>query len=92
MPYIKEEEREKYRPGIRELVTTLNQEARPYVDRLGPVNYIITSLLNGAFPKRRGYFIMVFVIGTLACVALEFYRRRGAPYEDEKIKANGDVY
>lgn len=87
MPYIKEEEREKYRPGIRELVTTLNQEA----DRLGPVNYIITSLLNGAFPKR-GYFIMVYVIGTLACVALEFYRRRGAPYEDEKIKENGDVY
>lgn len=92
MPYITGEEREKYRPAVRQLVNTVKDEIpSPEWARLGSVNYIITSLLNGVFPCRR-YHTMVYVIGTLICVALEFYRRRAAPYEDEKIKENGDVY
>ncbi len=91
MPYIPEEEREKYRPAIRELVMTVNDRSDRDITKLGSANYIITSLLNGMFHRPR-YFSMVFVIGTLACVALEFYRRRGAPYEDQKAEENGDVY
>jgi hypothetical protein len=30
--------------------------------------------------------------GALLCCALEFYRRKIAPYEDEKRICNGDVY
>ncbi len=91
MPYIEEEERKIYRPLIRTLIQTVKDETRDDSDKLGPVNYIITSVLLGVFHKRR-YFTFVLVLGTLFCVALEYYRRRVAKYEDEKIKENGDVY
>jgi hypothetical protein len=32
------------------------------------------------------------VIGALECCKLELYRRMVAPYENTKIKENGDVY
>ena len=32
------------------------------------------------------------IIGALEGAKMEFYRRVVAPYEDEKIKENGDVY
>ena len=31
-------------------------------------------------------------VGVLECAKLELYRRVAAPYEDEKIAENGDVY
>lgn len=58
----------------------------------GDLNYAITTLLL-KFTKRTGkkYLTIVIVMGTLLCVALEFYRRLAAPYEDKKIQENGDV-
>ena len=32
------------------------------------------------------------VVNAMECAKLEFYRRVAAPYEDTKIKENGDVY
>lgn len=32
------------------------------------------------------------VIGVLQCLSLEVYRRIGAPYENQKIDENGDVF
>lgn len=32
------------------------------------------------------------VIGALVCTVLEVYRRVVAPYEDRKVKENGDVF
>lgn len=32
------------------------------------------------------------IVGALEGAKLEFYRRVAAPYEDTKIKENGDVY
>ena len=34
---------------------------------------------------------MALVLGCLLCTILELYRRKAAPYEDEKINLNGDV-
>ena len=31
-------------------------------------------------------------MGALSCAQAEFYRRVAVPYEDQKIKAAGDVY
>jgi hypothetical protein len=31
------------------------------------------------------------VMGVLNCIALEFYRRKTAPYEDVKIAEEGDL-
>lgn len=55
----------------------------------GVMNYVITKLLR---PSELSYNRIVAVLGTLEAVKLEFYRRLAAPYEDHKIKKNGDVY
>ncbi len=90
MPYIKEEDREQYDPLVQELALRL-QQTEDQMDRAGHVNYVITRLLLKAFPVRK-YATMALVDGILADVGREYYRRRAAPYEDEKIAENGDVY
>jgi len=59
----------------------------------GELNYMITELVN-LYIKEHGknYTILNDVIGALECAKLELYRRVLIPYEDEKIKQNGDVY
>lgn len=62
----------------------------------GELNYVISSVVsdylynttNGS-PK---YVDFNEVIGVLECAKLELYRRMVAPYEDQKIAENGDVY
>jgi len=59
----------------------------------GELNYLFTCLiidymeLNGT-----KYQTINDVVGALEGAKLEFYRRVAAPYEDVKIKENGDVY
>ena len=75
-------------------------ESRPILDKIviqvpdgliaGELNYLITKILLGTRP--RGYSNYNALIGVLECVKLELYRRAVAPYEDEKIEENGDVY
>lgn len=59
----------------------------------GELNYAFTIMLM-AYLRRNGkcYQTMNDVIGALEGAKAEFYRRVVAPYEDEKIKENGDVY
>lgn len=59
----------------------------------GELNYCITELLIG-YIHDRGlcYATINDVLGALSGATQEFYRRVAAPYEDEKIKENGDVY
>jgi len=40
----------------------------------------------------KGYRTMNEVLGAFDAASKEFYRRVVAPYEDEKIEQNGDVY
>lgn len=60
----------------------------------GDLNYVITKLMLGYVgdSKLKPYTGSVMALGTLVCAGLEFYRRFTAPYEDQKIKDNGDVY
>ena len=79
MPYIKEE-----------LRRYLEKNPRPYGP--GELNYMITELCifyAGDYPNYRTY---NEIIGALECCKMEFYRRSVVPYEDKKIKENGDVY
>ncbi len=60
----------------------------------GELNYAITRLVD-AYMERAGgirYARLNEVVGALECAKLELYRRLAAPYEDEKIRENGDVY
>jgi hypothetical protein len=60
----------------------------------GELNYSITLLLLEYLEADGGprYADYNEVIGVLECAKLELYRRMVAPYEDRKMKENGDVY
>ena len=61
------------------------------IETVGELNFAITHLVN-AFCKGDSYIAFNEIIGVLESAKLEFYRRRVAPYEDQKIAENGDVY
>lgn len=80
MPYIKQEQRERL---LNDLVP---QDA-------GELNFIFTSLI-AIYLEEKGlsYQTINDVVGALESCKAEFQRRVVAPYEDVKIKENGDVY
>lgn len=80
MPYIKEEDREQ--------IADFNHPVNA-----GELNYKITLLLIEYLENNgKNYQKMNDIMGALEGAKLEFYRRVAAPYEDQKIKENGDVY
>jgi hypothetical protein len=89
MPYIKQSQRD-------ELEEDGALSPRP--DNPGELNYCITMLTRdylGDPDSGNGtinYEKYNSVIGVLECVKQELYRRMIVPYEEQKIKENGDVY
>jgi len=81
MPYIKQERRDAIRAGARP------QDA-------GELNFAITVIVDSYLNDKGGirYGHLNEVIGAIDCAKLELYRRVIAPYEDQKIAENGDVY
>lgn len=77
MPYIERAEREKAWLAPR---------------NAGELNYAITDLIQFYLGSAPNYQRYNDVLGALEGAKLELYRRRIAPYEDTKIKQNGDVY
>jgi len=59
----------------------------------GQLNWVISDAVAG-YVKDRGlnYQTINDVVGVLEAAKLEFYRRLAVPYENHKIKENGDVY
>ena len=81
MPYIKREGRQ------------LLDSGRRLPDTAGELNYIFTrAIFAYVSQKQLSYQTINDVIGALEGAKLEFYRRVVSPYEDKKIKENGDVY
>ena len=82
MPYIKQEDRQK-----------VFGATGCFPHNAGELNYVFTSILLG-YIERKGlcYQTINDIIGALEGAKLEFYRRAVAPYEDTKIKENGDAY
>lgn len=58
----------------------------------GELNYILTMIINEYWKANESYQTINDVIGALEGAKLEFYRRIAAPYENGKVKENGDVY
>jgi broad-specificity NMP kinase len=59
----------------------------------GDLNFIISTILNDMLNAYgTSYSMLNDMVGVLECAKLELYRRVAAPYEDEKIESNGDVY
>lgn len=81
MPYIAPEDRDALEPkSTREAMTS------------GELNYQITCLIDGYMAGNLDYAAINEVVGALECAKLEVFRRIAAPYEDQKIALNGDVY
>ena len=85
MPYVTPEARAR-----------LDDGSRP--DGAGELNYAVTRVVDAYLAHlaqrdgRTRYAHLNEAIGVLECAKLELYRRVAAPYEDEKIAENGDVY
>ncbi|KKN98891.1 hypothetical protein LCGC14_0141320 [marine sediment metagenome] len=94
MPYIKEEEREKYDHLIDKLAVIFN--GLDGNDELsGDLNYVIFRLAylltHTQTGGKRKYARMAVVLSALNEAGEEFRRRIMGPYEDEAITKNGDV-
>jgi hypothetical protein len=80
MPYIKQEQRNR-----------IDNDKLPL--NAGELNYTITALLIEYIQlKGLNYQAINDIVGALEGAKLEFYRRVAAPYENVKVKENGDVY
>lgn len=59
----------------------------------GELNYVLTATMRNYFEHSgANYQAINDVLGALEGAKLEFARRAVAPYEDEKILENGDIY
>lgn len=85
MPYIKRERRADLRRG--------SKVTDRYAQTSGEFNYVLTHIVAD-FLKRKGlsYQTCNDIVGALDNCKDEFKRRIQNPYEDLKIKENGDVY
>jgi len=84
MPYIKPDERK----AFDEAIARLGNITTP-----GELNYVITRLCHQyLLNKGTNYDNLNAITGVLECSKLEITRRLTAPYEDNKIKINGDVF
>jgi hypothetical protein len=85
MPYIAPEQRNRFAYLDSELENLCKY------DKLsaGEMQYIIALMIKHSRPEN--YQDMNDVMGALAGAQMEFYRQTVAPYEDTKIKLNGEV-
>ena len=77
----------------------LTQSDRHYVDEYqdpvnpGQLTYLLTKFvlkyISRCGPRFQTY---AEVLSALECAKLELYRRQVAVYEDDRCRANGDVY
>lgn len=85
MPYIEQKQRGKLDPHVDELLKL--------IESAGDLNYLFTKLLLGYTQQRKVRYVTInTAIGAIEAAKLEYYRRMAAPYENIKIKENGDVY
>jgi len=81
MPYIQQNERDKLFARWTGIKTP------------GELNYVVTEIVKRYFHDNGGRYQQINdILGAFEGAKLEFYRRVAAPYEDAKIKENGDVY
>jgi hypothetical protein len=85
MPYIAQKDREKF--------SAFTQSMKDLdIKTAGELNYLLTMLTHRYLnQKPESYQMYNDAVGALEGAKLELYRRHVAPYENIKIKENGDV-
>lgn len=91
MPYIVQSKRDELDPVIDQLVDVFRQleSDDPENNFEGNLNYTITKILTRCYGQ--SYREINDAVGVLTCVLQEYYRKRAAPYEDQKEFENGAV-
>ena len=96
MPYIDEEERleldtqiDNMILAIRDNKTNLNNP-HDFSNYLGRINYCFSRIIYGVM-RDVSYRNIAMVTGVLENIKQEYYRRIAEPYEDIKIRQNGDI-
>ena len=96
MPYIDEEERleldtqiDNMILAIRDNKTNLNNP-HDFSNYLGRINYCFSRIVYGVM-RDVSYRNIAMVTGVLENIKQEYYRRVAEPYEDIKIRQNGDI-
>jgi hypothetical protein len=80
MPYIV--------PTARQIIDTGGA-----IQTAGELNYAFTQVIKRYLSIHgKSYTVFNDIVGALEGAKAEFQRRIVTPYEDEKIKQNGDVY
>jgi len=88
MPYIKDDNQRR-----RILDPTVGVSEPRRAQDVGELNFQISRLLDDyVVRKGKRYENINAVMGVMSSAQAEFYRRVAAPYEDTKIRENGDVY
>lgn len=87
MPYVNSS----IRKDLDNKINALLDKMALYYDDSGALNYMLTRLIWGVFKERSNYEQANILLGVLEAVKLEFYRRKVAPYEDQKRDENGDI-
>lgn len=97
MPYIDQDERLQLDQGIDNLVSLIknvrsNTLENPHdiKNHLGRINYCFSRIASNLMGDI-SYSKIAMITGVLENIKQEFYRRLAAPYEDQKIIANGDI-
>ena len=85
MPYITKEKRKRLDGLIKNVISELEPLSS------GEKNYFLSSVTWGLFDANKTYSNANDLVGLLECVKLEFYRRKVAELEDEKMIENGDI-
>lgn len=88
MPYIDRKDRKQYQDILNALAEKIPQDR---MLRPGHMNYIVSLLIEKVYGSKMRYADHNEVVGVLNCIALEFYRRKTSPYEDQKIADEGDL-
>jgi hypothetical protein len=92
MPYIKQEDR----AYLRDITSEFHKAD---INNPGELNYLISKICKRYLDAKKhqgnsyeaNYQAFNDVLGALEGAKLELYRRRLAPYEDNKILENGDI-
>jgi hypothetical protein len=86
MPYIRQAQRNRLENILHLFMQNMPSDA-------GELNYVISRICDIYIQvKGKNYANLNEVMGVMECAKNEYYRRVVAPYENEKINSNGDVY
>lgn len=96
MPYIKDSQRDPIESSVL-IPFEAFLETQNGIES-GELNFMISSMIDlialhkKSNKEKVGYDFYNNMLGVLEGVKLEMYRRATAPYEDQKLAANGEVY